>query len=60
MALQGKSPGEQDYARLKAGTIAPVGNLRIKESLPLLPANSTLQTRRFSAEWAIERDSDFL
>lgn len=60
LGLQGKSADEQDYALLKAGTIAPVGNLRIKESLPQLPVNSTLPTRRFSAEWAIERDSDFL
>ena len=60
LGLHGKSAGEQDYALLKTGTIAPVGNLRIKESLPQLPANSQLKTRRFPAEWAIERDSDFL
>lgn len=60
LGLQGKSPAEQDYALLKAGTIAPVGNLRIKDSLPQLPENSQLKTLRFPAEWAIERDSDFL
>lgn len=60
LGLQGKSSAEQDYALLKAGTIAPVGNLRIKDSLPQLPENSQLKTRRFPAEWAIERDSDFL
>lgn len=60
LGLQGKSSAEQDYALLKAGTIAPVGNLRIKDSLPQLPESSQLKTRRFPAEWAIERDSDFL
>lgn len=60
LGLQTKSPAEQDYALLKAGTIAPVGNLRIKESLPRLPAESQLKTRRFPAEWAVERDTDFL
>lgn len=60
LGLQGKTASEQDFALLKAGTIAPVGNLRIKESLPQLPANSQLKSRRFPAEWAIERDTDFL
>lgn len=60
LGLQGKSPAEQDYQLLKAGTIAPVGNLRIKESLPELPRQSTLRDRRFPAEWATERDTDFL
>lgn len=60
LGLQGKPTGEQDYTLLKAGTIAPVGNLRIKESLPQLPLNSQLKSRRFPAEWAIERDTDFL
>lgn len=60
LGLQTKSPAEQDYALLKAGTIAPVGNLRVKESLPPLPAESQLKTRRFPAEWAVERDTDFL
>lgn len=60
LGLQSKSPAEQDYALLKAGTIAPIGNLRVKESLPQLPEESQLKTRRFPAEWAIERDTDFL
>lgn len=60
LALQGKPANEQDYTLLKAGTIAPVGNLRIKESLPQLPPDSQLKSRRFPAEWAIERDTDFL
>ncbi|WP_343551232.1 HipA domain-containing protein [Pantoea sp.] len=60
LGLQSKTASEQDFALLKAGTIAPVGNLRIKESLPQLPANSQLKSRRFPAEWAIERDTDFL
>lgn len=60
LGLQGKSSAEQDYALLKSGTIAPVGNVRVKESLPTLPANSQLRNRRFPAEWGIERDSDFL
>lgn len=60
LGLQGKSTAEQDYLLLKSGTIAPVGNMRIKESLPSLPASSQLHNQRFPAEWVIERDSDFL
>lgn len=60
LGLQGKSAAEQDYWLLKSGTIAPVGNLRIKESVPALSAQSQLRDRRFPSEWVIERDSDFL
>ena len=60
LGLQGKSAAEQDFWLLKSGTIAPVGNQRIKESIPALPAQSQLRDRRFPSEWAIERDSDFL
>lgn len=60
LGLQGKPAVEQDYHLLRSGTIAPVGNVRIKESLPELPASSQLRSRRFPAEWIIERDTDFL
>lgn len=58
--LQILSSGEQDTALLEKGTIAPVGNLRIKESLPTLPADSTLHLRKFTLHDVVERDSSFL
>jgi serine/threonine-protein kinase HipA len=58
--LQALSSGEQDTALLEKGTIAPVGNLRIKESLPSLPADSTLHLRKFNLNDVAERDSSFL
>lgn len=60
LGLFGQPASAQDYSLLRQGTIAPVGNLRIKESLPQLPPDSTLRNRRFPAEWIIERDTDFL
>lgn len=38
---------EQDYELLTRGTIAPVGNLRIKEALPTPIEGSQLQSQRF-------------
>lgn len=58
--LNGLPVGEQDSALLEKGTIAPVGNLRIKESLPTLHKDSTLHLRKFSVAEVVERDSDFL
>lgn len=58
--IQSLSVGEQDSILLEKGTIAPVGNLRIKESLPSLPADSTLHLRKFSLDDVVERDSSFL
>jgi len=58
--LQSLPVGEQDSVLLEKGTIAPVGNLRIKESLPSLPADSTLHLRKFSLNDVVERDSSFL
>lgn len=51
---------EQDYELLRHGTIAPVGNLRIKESLPALPAESRLRNLRFPLLDVVERHTDFL
>lgn len=51
---------EQDYALLAKGTIAPVGNLRIKEALPERPVGSTLEQQRFALRDVVDRDSDFL
>lgn len=51
---------EQDFALLQHGCIAPVGNLRVKESLPMLPANSRLQSARFLLTDVVERHTDFL
>lgn len=54
------SPAQQDFTLLKEGTIAPVGNMRIKESVPELVANSQLANMRFSVDDVVERDSDFM
>lgn len=49
---------EQDSLLLANGCIAPVGNLRIRESVPHKPAN-TIQ-RYFDVEDVINRQNDFL
>ena len=60
LGLSRLTPLEQDYALLSRGCIAPVGNLRIKESLPLLPEGTALPQMRFPINDVLERDSDFL
>lgn len=60
LGLGNTSPDKQDTELLCRGTIAPVGNLRIKESLPELPAGSGLKQRRFPMAEVVERNTDFL
>lgn len=54
------SPGQQDAQLLARGTIAPVGNLRIKEALPVMPVSSKLAQMRFALADVVERQNDFL
>ncbi len=60
LGLQDASRGIQDTELLSKGTIAPVGNLRIKESLPFRVKGSTLASRRFTIKDVVDRDTDFL
>ncbi|UYG01938.1 HipA domain-containing protein [Halomonas sp. LR3S48] len=60
LGMQGTSAGEQDSALLRHGTIAPVGNLRIKEALPQRLAGSRLEAHRFTLQDVVERHADFL
>ncbi|MBV8647117.1 HipA domain-containing protein [Paludibacterium sp.] len=60
LGLQDRAPSEQDAELLQKGTIAPVGNLRIKESLPALAEGNQLASRRFAIADVCERDIDFL
>ncbi|PSJ48377.1 type II toxin-antitoxin system HipA family toxin [Zobellella taiwanensis] len=60
LGLSNATPERQDTELLCRGTIAPVGNLRIKEALPELPAGSTLRQRRFAIQEVVERNTDFL
>lgn len=60
LGITALSEAEQDAALLAKGTIAPVGNLRIKEALPERPAGSTLEHQRFALADVVNRDSDFL
>lgn len=60
LGLQKLSPAEQDFTLLEKGTIAPVGNLRIKESVPSIHAESTLHLRKFTIDDVTERNIDFL
>ncbi|MBD3895249.1 type II toxin-antitoxin system HipA family toxin [Halomonas sp. ML-15] len=60
LGLQALPVGEQDSRLLAQGTIAPVGNLRIKEAVPTLPGGSGLRERRFALASVVERDTDFL
>ncbi len=52
--------GRQDAELLAKGTIAPVGNLRIKEAVPERSAENTLSERRFPMLCVVERHTDFL
>lgn len=56
--LEGLSPAQQNFVLLKYGTIAPVGNLRIKESLP--EATPFAETITFSFDDVKNRAADFL
>ncbi len=60
LGLQALSEQQQNSILLEKGTIAPVGNLRIKEALQPLPVESTLGLRRFNVKDVVERNSDFL
>ncbi|MEQ5802042.1 HipA domain-containing protein [Halomonas sp. H10-9-1] len=54
------STGRQDAELLARGTIAPVGNLRIKEAVPDERLRDSLGERRFPVQSVVERDVDFL
>ncbi len=60
LGIASRSGPQQDYELLRKGCIAPVGNLRIKESLPGSPRSSTLSQLRFKIADVVERDTDFL
>lgn len=62
LGLQHKPAEDQDIELLQKGVIAPVGNLRLKESVETVvnQQNSALETMRFPTEVALERDHDFL
>lgn len=53
------SSAQQDSVLLRHGTIAPVGNLRIRESLPETRSDN-LSKQRFTVTDVIERQVDFL
>ncbi|WP_413731173.1 hypothetical protein [Sodalis sp. RH20] len=57
---QGLPSTQQDSARLRSGVIAPVGNMRIKESLTDLPAVKQINQIRFTVQDVAERNTDFL
>ncbi|CAM3755618.1 type II toxin-antitoxin system HipA family toxin [Rheinheimera salexigens] len=60
--MQNSPTPEQDVALLRLGTIAPIGNMRIKESIEhaLKDQVGQLVQMRFVKDKAIERDTDFL
>ncbi|MFG6160493.1 type II toxin-antitoxin system HipA family toxin [Halomonas sp. 1390] len=60
LGIQDLTSGEQDTELLRRGTIAPVGNLRIREAVPPRPPGGTLETLRFPLSDVIERHTDFL
>jgi len=62
LGLQQESIASQDVTLLKLGTIAPIGNLRIKESVEhaLSQQVDELAQLRFAKQMVIERDHDFL
>ena len=60
LGLHHLSHAEQDTILLEKGTIAPVGNLRIKEAVPLRDPKSTLHLRQFTVTDVVNRHADFL
>lgn len=60
LGLQQTSIAEQDCLLLQQGTIAPVGNMRIKESVPVPIAGTQLHLRRYGISDVVERHTDFL
>ncbi|MGU3523500.1 type II toxin-antitoxin system HipA family toxin [Enterobacteriaceae bacterium C23F] len=56
--LEGLNAAQQNFILLKFGTIAPVGNLRIKESLP--ERHPLAETLRFTLDDVKNRAADFL
>lgn len=62
LGLQQQPLAVQDLTLLQAGTIAPVGNLRLKESVEMavMQQVNALEQMRFEQQQVIERDHDFL
>lgn len=60
LGLHDLPEGHQDTQLLARGTIAPVGNLRIKEAVPDSATRDALGERRFPVQSVVERDTDFL
>ncbi|WP_299018772.1 HipA domain-containing protein [uncultured Photobacterium sp.] len=56
--LAGLSFSQQTFVLLKHGTMSPIGNLRIKDSLP--PVNQVAEKMKFAISDVVERDGDFL
>lgn len=54
------SQGAQDSLLLEKGSIAPVGNMRIRNALPSRDAFDLLENRRFDLDDVVERQVDFL
>ena len=51
---------QQDFPLLQQGTISPVGNLRVKESVASLQNSDALEQVRFSVTEVADRQNDFL
>ncbi len=60
LGIQDLPAGRQDAELLARGTIAPVGNLRIKEAVPDNATQDAMGERRFPVQSVVERDVDFL
>lgn len=58
LSLTHLTANEQDQYLLAKATIAPIGNMRIKEALP--DKSEFTENIRFNADHVINRDSDFL
>lgn len=60
LGLEAQGAFEQDFTLLRLGTVAPIGNWRIKEAVESLPTESEVQHRRFTVADVANRDTDFL
>ena len=59
LGIENLPSSEQDYLLLSTGTIAPIGNMRIREALPLVN-DEKINKILFPLEDAVTRSSDFL
>lgn len=60
LGIEREPQGIQEYALFSKGTIAPIGNLRIKEAIPYLDSGEKIPVQYFEIMDVLSKNSDFL